>query len=255
MKTKRILPALLALLLALALCACQGNSVWGNERLLVASKAEGTARVAADGSFSLTAPDAFRDVTDTNDFSHVDYPDAPTVNRLLGRLASERFTLVVQLKPSAIGGNRLTLLGASATDGLASPAGARALKNKVGQVTGWTVPFVYGEEFPVFLLRSATAGRLKRDWRNVVWQINQDAEKLTPETRENFISVRLAHELPGFIHSVRIELAMPAPEPLPAPAMKDATAAPQKRESKLNDPKFRLKGASGDIRRFRGPGR
>ncbi len=197
----------------------------------------------------------FRDVTDTNDFSHVDYPDAPTVNRLLGRLASERFTLVVQLKPSAIGGNRLTLLGASATDGLASPAGARALKNKVGQVTGWTVPFVYGEEFPVFLLRSATAGRLKRDWRNVVWQINQDAEKLTPETRENFISVRLAHELPGFIHSVRIELAMPAPEPLPAPAMKDATAAPQKRESKLNDPKFRLKGASGDIRRFRGPGR
>lgn len=67
MKTKRILPALLALLLALALCACQGNSVWGNERLLVASKAEGTTRVAADGSFSLIAPDAFRDVTDTDE--------------------------------------------------------------------------------------------------------------------------------------------------------------------------------------------
>ena len=209
------------------------------------------ATMAAD---SLEFLELFRDATETNDFSHVNYPDAPTVDRLLGKLASERFTMVVQLKPALIGGNRLTLLGANATEGLALPTGARALKNKIGQVTGWTVPFVYGGDYPVFLMRPATAGKLKRDWRNLVWKIKQDAEKLTPSTRENFISVRMANELPGFIHSVRIELASPPPEP-PPQAAKEAPPLQPKREPKMNDPKYRLKGTSGDIRNFRGPGR
>ena len=201
----------------------------------------------------------FRDATETADFSHVNYPDAPTVDRLIGKLASERFTLVVQLKPGAIGSLRLTLLGASVVDGLALPTGARALKDKQGRVTGWTVPFVYGGDYPVFLMRQATAEKFRRDWRNLAWRIRKDAAKLTPATQETFISTRLANELPGFIHSVRIELAAPPPEPTTQvtaqPTTKEAAVGPSKRELKSKDPKYRLKGASDDIRRFKGPQR
>jgi len=71
MKTNHIALILAVLLLTFSLCACSSNSVWGNERLLVPSKAEGTvfSYTAEDGTFhfSLTAPSSFRSITETDE--------------------------------------------------------------------------------------------------------------------------------------------------------------------------------------------
>ena len=59
--------AVLLAVLVLTLSACQGSSVWGREKLLVASNAKGTQHTSANGDFSLITPDTFRDITDTDE--------------------------------------------------------------------------------------------------------------------------------------------------------------------------------------------
>ncbi len=181
----------------------------------------------------------------TNDFSSANYPTADVVSRIAANLAKERFTMVVRLRPEAARGKRLALVGIDAENGVGLPEGAREMKDKDGRVTGWTFPFVFGDEVPVFLVSKRSSERISREWEALRKRIERDAERLTADTKDGFVKERLRRELPGFAHSVAIEISTPPPE---EPAKVEAV-----RPSKADDPKYRLKGLGGDIRSLRAP--
>jgi hypothetical protein len=185
--------------------------------------------------------EALRDDTVTNVISDTCYPDRATFDHLLENLDAERFTLVVNLDDDARD-RKLVLVAADKEKGLAAPEGARALKAG-GRVSGWTVPFAYGDKTPFFILEQATADRFAREWSQLRRKLRIDAAKL--DNRDQFVAEKLAKELPEFVRTVRIEVTS-----VPVETSK-------KDDTKKQDTKKRalMKGSSSDIRKMSGPQR
>ena len=185
--------------------------------------------------------EALRDNTVTNIITDTCYPDLATFDHLLGNLDAERFTLVVNINEDALG-RKLVLVAGDKEKGLAAPDGARALKAG-GRVSGWTVPFAYGDKTPFFILEQATADRFAREWSQLRRKLRIDAAKL--DNRDQFVAERLAKELPEFVRTVRIEVTS-------VPVETDKKDDAKKRDTKK---KPLMKGSSSDIRSMGGPRR
>ena len=185
--------------------------------------------------------EALRDDTVTNVITDTCYPDRATFDHLLENLDAERFTLVVNINDDARD-RKLVLVAADKEKGLAVPEGMRALKAG-GKISGWTVPFAYGDKTPFFLLEQATADRFAREWSQFRRKVRVDAAKL--DNKEQFIAERLEKELPEFVRTVRIEVTS-----VPVETSK-------KDDAKKQDNKKRtlMKGSSSDIRKLNGPQR
>lgn len=175
----------------------------------------------------------------TDGFSESNYPDRELVSRLLANLDDERFTLVVRLTDAARG-RRFVVAAIDAAAGLVEAPGSRALKDG-SRVTGWTIPFRYGDKHPVFILDSRSADRLAREWSAQARKIRKDAAKLS--NADEYVAARLEEALPDFVRSVKVELSTPPPEE------KKSVSEPVRREIK---PKATMKGTS-DIRKMNGP--
>ena len=185
--------------------------------------------------------EALRDDTVTNVITDTCYPDRATFDHLLENLDAERFTLVVNIDEDARD-RKLVLVAADTEKGLAVPEGLRALKSG-GKISGWTVPFAYGDKTPFFLLEQATADRFAREWSQFRRKVRVDAAKL--DNKEQFVAERLEKELPEFVRTVRIEVTS-----VPVETNK-------KDDTKKQDNKKRtlMKGSSSDIRKLNGPQR
>ena len=185
--------------------------------------------------------EALRDDTVTNVITDTCYPDRATFDHLLDNLDAERFTLVVNLDDDAQG-RKLVLVAADKEKGLAVPEGLRALKAG-GKISGWTVPFAYGDKTPFFLLEQATADRFAREWSQFRRKVRIDAAKL--DNKEQYVAEKLEKELPEFVRTVRIEVTS-----VPVETSK-------KDDTKKQDNKKRtlMKGSSSDIRKLSGPQR
>ena len=118
----------------------------------------------------------------------------------------------------------------------------RALKAG-GKISGWTVPFAYGDKIPFFLLEQATADRLAREWSQFRRKVRSDAARL--DNKEQYVAEKLEKELPEFVRTVRIEVTS-----VPVETKK-------KDDTKKQDTKKRpmMKGSNSDIRRLNGPQR
>ncbi len=185
--------------------------------------------------------EALRDDTVTNVITDTCYPDRATFDHLLENLDAERFTLVVNIDEDARD-RKLVLVAADTEKGLAVPEGLRALKSG-GKISGWTVPFAYGDKTPFFMLEQATADRFAREWSQFRRKVRVDAAKL--DNKEQFVAERLEKELPEFVRTVRIEVTS-----VPVETNK-------KDDTKKQDNKKRtlMKGSSSDIRKLNGPQR
>jgi hypothetical protein len=185
--------------------------------------------------------EALRDDTVTNVITDTCYPDRATFDHLLDNLDAERFTLVVNLDDDAQG-RKLVLVAADKEKGLAVPESMRALKAG-GKISGWTVPFAYGDKTPFFLLEQATADRFAREWSQFRRKVRVDAAKL--DNKEQYVAEKLEKELPEFVRTVRIEVTS-----VPVETNK-------KDDTKKQDNKKRslMKGSSSDIRKLSGPQR
>lgn len=185
--------------------------------------------------------EALRDDTVTNVITDTCYPDRATFDHLMENLDAERFTLVVNIDDDARD-RKLVLVAADAEKGLAVPESMRALKAG-GKISGWTVPFAYGDKTPFFLLEQATADRLAREWSQFRRKVRVDAAKL--DNKEQFIAEKLEKELPEFVRTVRIEVTS-----VPVETSK-------KDDTKKQDNKKRtlMKGSSSDMRKLNGPQR
>ena len=185
--------------------------------------------------------EALRDDTVTNVITDTCYPDRATFDHLLENLDAERFTLVVNIDEDARD-RKLVLVAADTEKGLAVPEGLRALKSG-GKISGWTVPFAYGDTTPFFMLEQATADRFAREWSQFRRKVRVDAAKL--DNKEQFVAERLEKELPEFVRTVRIEVTS-----VPVETNK-------KDDTKKQDNKKRtlMKGSSSDIRKLNGPQR
>ena len=185
--------------------------------------------------------EALRDDTVTNVITDTCYPDRATFDHLLENLDAERFTLVVNLDDDAQG-RKLVLVAADKEKGLAVPESMRALKAG-GKISGWTVPFAYGDKTPFFLLEQATADRFAREWSQFRRKVRVDAAKL--DNKEQYVAEKLEKELPEFVRTVRIEVTS-----VPVETNK-------KDDTKKQDTKKRpmMKGSNSDIRRLNGPQR
>ena len=182
-----------------------------------------------------------RDDTVTNFISDTCYPDRVTFDHLIANLAAMRFTLVANVSDDAQG-RKIAIVVADVEKGLAAPEGMRALKSG-GKVSGWTVPFAYGDKHPIFVLDQATADRFAREWAQLRRKLRIDAAKL--DNKEQFVAERLEKELPEFVRAVRIEVTS-----VPAETSK-------KDDVKKQDTRKRLlmKGSNSDLRRLNGPRR
>lgn len=178
-----------------------------------------------------------RERSDTGFFTEANYPDRETIARLLDKLDAERFTLVVRLTDRA-SGRRFVVAGLDPERGFAVPEGCRELKQG-GRLAGWTIPFRYGDESPIFVMEPRMKDSIAREWNTLVRGIRKDAAKLT--NRDEYAAERIKKELPDFVRSVKIELESPPPE--------EKSDSSTRREIK---PKATMKG-SGDIRRMNGP--
>ena len=185
--------------------------------------------------------EALRDDTVTNVITDTCYPDRATFDHLMENLDAERFTLVVNIDEDARD-RKLVLVAADTEKGLAVPEGLRALKSG-GKISGWTVPFAYGDKTPFFMLEQATADRFAREWSQFRRKVRVDAAKL--DNKEQFVAERLEKELPEFVRTVRIEVTS-----VPVETNK-------KDDTKKQDNKKRtlMKGSSSDIRKLSGPQR
>ncbi|MBR1921422.1 MAG: hypothetical protein IJ829_05405 [Kiritimatiellae bacterium] len=179
----------------------------------------------------------------TNVFSDVFYPNQETFAKLIDNLENERFTLVIHLTDK-VRDRRLALVAPDPEEGLAPPEGARAVKNG-SRVTGWMVPFAYGDKMPIFLVEQATAAQFAREWKARVRKLNADAAKL--DNRDEYVAERLKKMLPDFVRTFRVEIETPPPPPETA-----------KRPDRKDDGKKRpaLKGSNkSSIRTMSGPQR
>ena len=184
-----------------------------------------------------------RDKSITNDFSGNCYPEKEVVEKLLDNLNRERFTLVVRLAPEAVRSYRhLSLVAADKEKGLTFPDGARALKDRGGRVTGWTVPFVYGMRGGLFLMSEVSIRKLNREWRDFVAKVRRDSQRLT--NKQEYVDSRLTNAIYDFGTSVRVELRNPPPDP-----EEEKREQAKKRASK---PKLKMRGTNSDIKTMKG---
>lgn len=199
--------------------------------------------VESGGKRTIEFLELLKDETVTNEFSEVRYPDRETLDKLLANLAKERFTMVVRLDPEAVRSYKhLTLVGLDKQNGLVTPEGARALKDNGGRITGWTVPFTYGDKEQFFVMSQVNINKLNREWRDYVSKVRRDASKLT--NKDEYVDSRLTGSMKDFAKSVRIELKNPPPDP---ELEKKAQA-----EKKANKPKIQMRGGNSDIRSMKG---
>ena len=185
--------------------------------------------------------EALRDDTITNVISDTFYPDRATFDHLLDNLAAMRFTLVANVSDDAQG-RKIAIVVADLEKGLAAPEGMRALKSG-GKISGWTVPFAYGDKHPIFVLDQATADRFAREWAQLRRKLRVDAAKL--DNKEQFVAERLEKELPEFVRAVRIEVTS-----VPVETSKKDNV--KKQDTKK---KSLMKGSNSDMRRMNGPQR
>ena len=182
-----------------------------------------------------------RDDTVTNFISDTCYPDRVTFDHLIANLAAMRFTLVANISDDAQG-RKIAIVVADVEKGLAAPEGMRALKSG-GKVSGWTVPFAYGDKNPIFVLEQATADRFAREWAQLRRKLRIDAAKL--DNKEQFVAERLEKELPEFVRTVRIEVTS-----VPVETSKKDNV--KKQDTKK---KSLMKGSNSDLRKLSGPQR
>ena len=185
--------------------------------------------------------EALRDDTVTNVISDTCYPDRTTFDHLLDNLAAMRFTLVATVNDDAQG-RKIAIVVADVEKGLAAPEGMRALKSG-GKVSGWTVPFAYGDKDPIFVLDQATADRFVREWAQFRRKVRIDAAKL--DNKEQFIAERIEKELPEFVRAVRIEVTS-----VPVETSKKDNLKKQDTKNKTL-----MKGYNSDLRKLNGPQR
>ncbi len=178
----------------------------------------------------------------TNAYSEARYPDKATLRALLNLLDAEKFVMVVRFDRERLQNQKLMLVAPDLAEGLATPAGARAMKDSSGRVDGWTAPFVYKRTWPMFVMRREAVDRFNRDWRAVRRKILKDAAKLTDA--EAFVDARLKSEMEGSVDALKVDLATLRVQS--APASKDA----EKRSTGLK-PSVRLKGSNSNIKSFR----
>ncbi len=178
----------------------------------------------------------------TNEFSEIRYPDRATFDALLENLNKERFTLVLRLKDEARG-KKLVLVVPDIEKGLVEPEGARELKTG-SRVVGWTVPFIFGDKNPIFMMNQATADRFAGEWTSNRRKLMREASKL--DNRDEYVNNRLEKDLPDFVRSIRIEISMPPPE--------DSKKSDRRKDSDKDKPrKATLKGSHSSIRTMSGP--
>ena len=182
-----------------------------------------------------------RDDTVTNFISDTCYPDRATFDHLIANLAAMRFTLVANISDDAQS-RKIAIVVADVEKGLAAPEGMRALKSG-GKVSGWTVPFAYGDKNPIFVLEQATADRFAREWAQLRRKLRIDAAKL--DNKDEFVASKLAKELPEFVRAVRIEVTS-----VPVETSKKDNV--KKQDTKK---KSLMKGSNSDMRKLSGPQR
>ena len=185
--------------------------------------------------------EALRDDTVTNVITDTCYPDRATFDHLIANLAAMRFTLVANVSDDAMG-RKIAIVVADVENGLAAPEGMRAFKSG-GEVSGWTIPFAYGDKYPIFVLDQSTADRFAREWAQFRRKVRTDAAKL--DNKDEFVASKLAKELPEFVRTVRIEVTS-------VPVETDKKDNAKKRDTKK---KPLMKGSSSDIRSMGGPRR
>ncbi len=185
--------------------------------------------------------EALRDDTVTNVITDTCYPDRATFDHLLENLDAERFTLVVNIDEDARD-RKLVLVAADTEKGLAVPEGLRALKSG-GKISGWTVPFAYGDKTPFFMLEQATADRFAREWAQFRRKVRSDAAKL--DNKDQYVAERLKKELPEFARTVRIEVTS---VPVETTKKNDVKKKDEKKSSLM-------RGSNSDMRRMSGPQR
>jgi len=185
--------------------------------------------------------EALRDDTVTNVITDTCYPDRATFDHLIANLAATRFTLVANVSDDAMD-RKIAIVVADVEKGLAAPEGMRALKSG-GKVSGWTVPFAYGDKYPIFVLDQSTADRFAREWSQFRRKVRSDAAKL--DNKDEFVASKLAKELPEFVRTVRIEVTS-----VPVETSKKDNVKKQDTKKKPL-----MKGSNSDMRRMNGPQR
>ena len=185
--------------------------------------------------------EALRDDTVTNVISDTCYPDRATFDHLIANLAAMRFTLVANVSDDAMD-RKIAIVVADEEKGLAAPEGMRALKSG-GKISGWTVPFAYGDKYPIFVLDQSTADRFAREWSQFRRKVRSDAAKL--DNKDEFVASKLAKELPEFVRTVRIEVTS-----VPVETSKKDNVKKQDTKKKPL-----MKGSNSDMRRMSGPQR
>ena len=139
-------------------------------------------------------------------------------------------------------GRKIAIVVADVENGLVAPEGMRALKSG-GKVSGWTVPFAYGDKYPIFILDQSTADRFAREWAQFRRKVRSDASKL--DNKDEFVASKLAKELPEFVRTVRIEVTS-----VPVETSKKDNVKKQDTKKKPL-----MKGSNSDMRRMNGPQR
>ena len=193
--------------------------------------------------------DTLNDGSVTTPYSESHYPDRETLRALLALLDKEKFVMVVRLHRDRMPGqSKVALLTADLERGLVPPDGARAMKDSAGRVDGWTAPFTYKGDWPLFLMKQSAADKFNGEWSATRRKVLKDAEKLTDGSA--FVAARLKSEMSSFVNAVKVDISTLRQ----ASPQKTSSGGGETRRGEVK-PSSRLKGTSGDLRTFRGPTR
>jgi len=193
--------------------------------------------------------DTLNDGTVTTPYSESHYPDRETLRALLALLDKEKFVMVVRLHRDRMPGqSKVALLTADLERGLVPPDGARAMKDSAGRVDGWTAPFTYKGDWPLFLMKQSAADKFNGEWSATRRKVLKDAEKLTDGSA--FVAARLKSEMASFVNAVKIDISTLRQ----ASSQKTSPSGGETRRGEVKA-SSRLKGSNGDMRTFRGPTR
>lgn len=133
-----------------------------------------------------------------------DYPAADTLAALVAALEKERFTMTVTMRSSAPKWRQAILLSPDLATGLAIPEGCKPFGD--GRETGgWTLPFAFGSQEPLFVLSRQEASGYNKEWRRIRSGVLREAMKL--QDKEAFVEARLRDEMKTFLATVRKRMA------------------------------------------------